>query len=294
VVAASTVNRELNVLKAMLAKAVQWKLLDMNPSGEVKRFAVNDARLRYLGIGRAPMARTTAEVEFPQAAIASFFFRRQGVHLLYLVALLPVAWALATPALGRGVWLGLTDTSWFALSVGVAVVHQVFVWIAWRAQLGWTVFTRVFGEGDFAVYSAVFFPLLVLRIVLVLAISMADAGSLRLPAGLALGLGTLLAVPALYTGWSVERYFGFLRAAGGDHFRRRFREMPLVREGAFVWTPNAMYTLAFLGLWSIALIARSHAGLVAALFQHGYIWVHYLCTEEPDMNVLYGSRATVS
>ena len=50
-----------------------------------------------------------------------------------------------------------------------------------------------------------------------------------------------------------------------------------------------MYTLAFLGLWSIALVARSHAGLVAALFQHAYIWVHYLCTEAPDMEVLYGS-----
>jgi hypothetical protein len=34
---------------------------------------------------------TTAEVELAQAATLSFFFRRQGVHLLYLAALLPVA-----------------------------------------------------------------------------------------------------------------------------------------------------------------------------------------------------------
>jgi protein-S-isoprenylcysteine O-methyltransferase Ste14 len=240
------------------------------------------------------MARTTVEIEFPQAATASFFFRRQGVHLLYLVALLPVAWALAAPALGDGVWLGLTDTSWFVLAVGVAVVHQVFIWIAWRVQLGCKGFTRLFGESDFAVYSAIFFPLLVLRIVVVLAISTADSGSSWLPAGVSSGLGLLLAAPALYTGWSVGRHFGLLRAAGGDHFRRQFREMPLVREGAFAWTPNAMYTLAFLGLWSIALLARSHAALVAALFQHGYIWVHYLCTEEPDMEVLYGANSNVS
>jgi hypothetical protein len=58
--------------------------------------------------------RTTAEVEFPQAATVSFFVRRQGVHLLYLAALLPVARGLAAPALGDGAWLGLTDTSWFA------------------------------------------------------------------------------------------------------------------------------------------------------------------------------------
>jgi protein-S-isoprenylcysteine O-methyltransferase Ste14 len=240
------------------------------------------------------MPRTTAEVEFPQAATASFFFRRQGVHLLYLVALLPVAWGLAAPVLGDGAWLGLTDTSWYALSLGVAVVHQTFIWIAWRAQLGWKVFTRMFGNADFTVYSAVFFPLLVLRVVVVAGASAANAGTLRLPAGLALGLGVLLSLPALYTGWSVGRYFGFARAAGGDHFRRRFREMPLVREGAFAWTPNAMYTFAFLGLWSIALITRSHAGLVAALFQHAYIWVHYLCTEEPDMEVLYRPNSTAS
>jgi protein-S-isoprenylcysteine O-methyltransferase Ste14 len=234
------------------------------------------------------MPRTTTEVEFPQAATASFFFRRQGVHLLYLVALLPVAWGLATPALGDGASLGLTDTSWFVLCLGVAVIHQVFVWIAWRAQLGWKLLSRVLGESDVAVYGAVFFALLVLRVVVVAATSAANAGTLRLPAGLALGLGLLLSLPALYTGWSVGRYFGFTRAAGGDHFRQRFREMPLVREGAFAWTPNAMYTLAFLGLWSITLVARSHVGLVAALFQHAYIWVHYLCTEEPDMEVLYG------
>ena len=235
------------------------------------------------------MPRTTAEVECPQAATASFFFRRQGVHLLYLVALLPVARGLAAPALGDGAWLGLTDTSWFSLCLGVAVIHQVYIWIAWRSQLGWKAFTRVFGKGDFAVYNSVFVPLLVLRPALVAATSVADAGSLRLPTGPTLSLGALLAVPGVYTGWSVGRYFGFARAAGGDHFRRRFREMPFVHQGAFAWTPNAMYTFGFLALWAIALVAGSHAGLVAALFQHAYIWVHYLCTEEPDMEMLYGS-----
>ena len=70
--------------------------------------------------------------------------------------------------------------------------------------------------------------------------------------------------------------------------------MPLGRQDAFAWTPNAMYTLAFLGLWSIALILRSHAGLIGAVFQHAYIWVHYLCTEEPDMEVLYARADPMS
>src|SRR5262249_41633902 len=145
--------------------------------------------------GEDSVPRTTAEVEFPQAATASFFFRRQAVHLLYLAALLPIARGLAAPALGHGTWLGRSDTWWFAICLGVAVIHQVYIWIAWRAQLGWKVFTRVFGAGDFAIYNAVFFPLLILRPALVAATSVADTGSLRLPTGLALGLGALLSVP---------------------------------------------------------------------------------------------------
>ena len=31
-----------------------------------------------------------------------------------------------------------------------------------------------------------------------------------------------------------------------------------------------------------------HALFLAAMFQHGYIWAHYLATEWPDMELLYG------
>jgi integrase len=47
-VAPATVNRELTLLKAMLKKAVVWKLLDQNPAGDVKPLPVNNQRLRYL------------------------------------------------------------------------------------------------------------------------------------------------------------------------------------------------------------------------------------------------------
>ena len=50
-----------------------------------------------------------------------------------------------------------------------------------------------------------------------------------------------------------------------------------------------MYTLAFLGLWTIALATNSRAALAACLFQHAYIWVHWYCTEQPDIRVLHGS-----
>ena len=76
-----------------------------------------------------------------------------------------------------------------------------------------------------------------------------------------------------------------------DHFRQRYREMPLVREGAFKYSANAMYALAFLLFWGIGLLTGSRAVLAAALFQHAYIWVHMYCTEDPDMRVIYGSSS---
>ena len=62
----------------------------------------------------------------------------------------------------------------------------------------------------------------------------------------------------------------------------------MVREGAFAWTPNAMYLIVFLGLWAIAFLYGSRIALVGALFQHAYIWVHYWFTEKPDMDLIYG------
>jgi hypothetical protein len=106
--------------------------------------------------------------------------------------------------------------------------------------------------------------------------------------GLQVAIGLLLLVPAAYALWSVPKYFGVERALGGDHFREGYGDMPPVREGAFRYSSNAMYTLAFLGLWAIAFLTGSIAALAAALFQHAYIWVHWYCTEQPDMRVIYG------
>jgi integrase len=66
VVKLGTVNRDLNVLKAMLAKAVEWKLLDVNPARDVRRFTVNDARTRYLE--RAELAALLAAASRDVAA----------------------------------------------------------------------------------------------------------------------------------------------------------------------------------------------------------------------------------
>ena len=224
----------------------------------------------------------------PGARSLRFLLRGQLLHAGSAVVLGAVAWALAAPALDGGSWFDVTDAAWFWANVGIGVVHQLYTWLAFRGQLGWRVFTRWFGRYDLTVHAALFMPMLIARPVVVLAAGLADPSTLALPRGVELALGVGLLLPALYTGWSVARYFGIERALGGDHFRREYREMPLVEEGAFRWTPNAMYTFAFLGLWSVAFLLGSHVALVAALFQHAFVWAHHLGTEQPDMALVDG------
>lgn len=218
-----------------------------------------------------------------------FLFKRQIWHLLALAILLPVTWMLAADALGDGSWFGITDESWFWLGTGLAILHQVFTWAGWRAQLGWELLSYLFGSYDMIFWGSVFLPLLFARPLILFATGMADRGSLALPSWLTITLGILLLIPCIYTMWSVARYFGIPRAMGGDHFRSGYRSMPYVREGAFAWSKNAMYTFGFMGLWAIALLLKSQAALSMALFQHVYIWVHHYCTEAPDAELLYDS-----
>lgn len=217
-----------------------------------------------------------------------YMWHGQLRHLLLLAVLLPGAWAIAGDSLGDGAFLGVSDEAWFSTAVLVPVAQQLAVALLWRAQLCNGLLTRLFGDTGFVVWGIIFFPLLVARPLLVLAVGLADVGSLPIGKPLGLVLGGVLLLPALWTMHSVKKHFGFARALGGDHFFERYRTMPMVREGAFRYSSNAMYTFVFMGLWGIALLCRSRAALAVAIFQHAYIWVHWYCTEQPDGVVLYG------
>jgi len=219
---------------------------------------------------------------------AGHMWHGQLRHLLLVAVLIPGAWAIAGDSLGDGAFLNVSDEAWFIAAIAVPVIQQLAVALLWRAQLANGLLTRLFGDTGFVVWGILFFPLLIARPLLVLAVGLADIGSLPIPKSIGVGLGALLLIPALWTMHSVKKYFGFARALGGDHFFERYRTMPMVREGAFKYSSNAMYTFAFLALWSIAFLCRSRAALAAALFQHAYIWVHWYCTEQPDAVVLYG------
>ena len=217
-----------------------------------------------------------------------FLFEGQFQHILLLACLVPGAIYLALPALDGSSWLGIPDRIWFYAAIVLAIAHQVVGWFVFRFQLVFSLFSRLFGKFDMLVWGIIFFPLILLRPVLTLGLGYADYGSLEPFRIIQIIAGIVLLIPAIYTGWSIEKYFGVPRALGGDHFRQQYREMPLVKEGAFKYSSNAMYAFAFLLFWAIALLTGSRAALVAALFQHAYIWVHMYCTENPDMKLIYG------
>jgi hypothetical protein len=210
-----------------------------------------------------------------------YFFKGQLHHLLLVLVLVPGGLYLLGPV--------TPETQRAAtLLIAVVVAHQVVAWLVWRAQLCFGALTRLVGRADLAVWSAIFFPFLAARVAGTVLVGRLDAGSLGGPRALHIVGGVALLLPALYTGWSVIRHFGVIRAVGADHFRDRYRRMPLVTEGAFRYSENAMYTFGFLALWGLALLFASRAALALALFQHAYIWVHWYCTEQPDLTVLYG------
>ncbi len=220
-------------------------------------------------------------ISYPEARSTAFFFHRQVWHLLALLILVPTTWWLASP------WLGEHDTGWFWLALGIPIAHQVVVWMVFRAQLGWGTLTKVFGRADMIVWGVLFLPLMIARLLSTAALAHATQGTLPLPTVLTTILAVLILIPAIYTGWSVVKYFGLLRAMVGDHFRIKYRQMPLEKRGIFKYSNNAMYSFGFLILWAIALLGQSIPALVVAGFQHAYIWVHYYCTEKPDMDIIF-------
>ena len=204
------------------------------------------------------------------------------LHIGALAVLLGITWA-AWNYLGRPVPVV------FWCAVALPVVHQVFVWLAWRMELLSSATSKAIG---FRGYVVLFFLLFGGRFVALLVLGWMDQGSLGLSPLTRAILTTLLVIPGVYTMYSVQRFFGLARATGADHFDSRYREMPLVNQGVFRFTGNAMYLYGFFLFWAIAVAFDSSAALVVAGFSHLYIWVHYYATEEPDLDYLHAPAST--
>ncbi len=189
---------------------------------------------------------------------------------------------------------GVTTRTWFMTLIMVTVCHQVYVWFCWRIELYGGHLTKWFGGQGFHVYAAGFIVFILLRPVLMTLLSISNRNTIPSKPIITGSLVAILAIPPLYLMYSVWKYFGFRRAFGIDHFDMSYRSRPLVKKGIFRFTNNGMYYYGFLVLWIPGVLFSSITALVAALFSHIYIWVHFFCTEKPDMKYIYGGGVTES
>jgi hypothetical protein len=214
-------------------------------------------------------------------------FEKQGWHFIFLVLLLVGVVVIAQGDVLIGQLWGVSTLTWLWIAIVVPVVHQIYVWLFWRLELHHVLITRWFGKNGFPIFQIGFTILFGARPLSILFLGMSNYNTLTCSPTLMYVAAVLLLIPGVYTMYSVVQYFGMDRAYGIDHFDSSYRDKPFVKQGMFKYTDNAMYKFGFLILWSIALFTLSKAALLAVIFNHLYIWVHFYFTELPDIHRIY-------
>lgn len=217
----------------------------------------------------------------------------QAWHLLILLALLLACYFIIqsdTTILNGDIW-GIDTWYWLVLAIASPIIHQVYVLICWRTELYHKSISGIFGKHGFKLYKVGFTILILSRVVTIVLLAVSNAGTVDTNPTYAYLLSGILVVPAVYLFYSVVKYFGMDRAFGIDHFQpEEAGNQPFVKGGIFKYTNNGMYIYGFMLLWVPGLLTLSKAALLAALFNHIYIWVHYYSTELPDIRKIYGPQ----
>ena len=218
------------------------------------------------------------------------FFKNQIWHLLFYLVSIPVlAWLISGIDFNDGSYLGLITNQWFWIAIAVPIAHQIFVWLSWRGQLNFKIYDKFFGKSGFVVYAVIFQILFVGRLIVLIGLALSNQNSPEVNSNVAFTVGIIFLFPVLLTFYSVIRYFGFKRAMGADHFDPKYRDMPMVDKGMFRVSSNSMYTFASLAALLPGLFLFSISAIIAGSWHYIALWVHYFCTEKPDMHFLYGS-----
>ena len=215
----------------------------------------------------------------------NFFFKYQIWHLGGTIVLFYIGFQFIDFSNNTNTFLGINAFTWFLIAMTIPLVHQTYVWICWRSELCWKSISNTIG---FKGYVIIFFILIISRLSAIV-LCFVDYGSLYKPGWLAWILGFILFIHGAYTMYSVKKYFGFLRAAGADHFDPKYRNLPFENRGIFKWTPNAMYVFAIGIPFSFAVATGSQSMFVVAIYTYISIWLHYFCTEKPDIAIIYNN-----
>ena len=216
----------------------------------------------------------------------NFFFKNQIWHIGGLIVLFYIGLQIVDFENSSNVFLGISSKNWFLFAMTTPLLHQVYVWVCWRSELCWKKISNTIG---FKVYVIIFFILGVLRLSSI-GLCFADYGTWFTPGGVAWMISILIFTLFIYTIYSVKKYFGFMRAAGIDHFDTSYKDIPFEKRGIFKWSSNAMYTFAIAIFFGFAISAGSKAMFVFAAYTYIGIWLHYFCTEKEDFKVIYKNK----
>ena len=170
----------------------------------------------------------------------NFFFKNQIFHLGGTIFLSYICTQFVELESNTDSFIRINAFNWFIIAMSVPLIHQTYVWICWRSELCWKLISNTIG---FKGYVILFFILIISRLTAIV-LCFIDYGSLYTQGWFAWILAIIIFIPGAYTMYSVKKYFGFLRAAGADHFDPKYRDLPFERRGIFKWTPNAMYIFA--------------------------------------------------
>jgi len=216
----------------------------------------------------------------------NFFFKNQIWHIGGLIVLFYIGLQIVDFENSSNVFLGISSKNWFLFAMTTPLLHQVYVWACWRSELCWKKISNTIG---FKVYVIIFFILGVLRLSSI-GLCFADYGTWFTPGWVAWMISILIFTLFIYTIYSVKKYFGFMRAAGIDHFDTSYKDIPFEKRGIFKWSSNAMYTFAIAIFFGFAISAGSKAMFVFAAYTYIGIWLHYFCTEKEDFKVIYKNK----
>ena len=216
----------------------------------------------------------------------SFFFKGQIWHLGGTIVMFYIGAQFVDLESNANTFIGISSLGWFMFAMSIPLIHQAYVWICWRSELCWKSISNTIG---FKGYIILFFILMISRLSAIV-LCFVDYGSLYTPGWFAWILAIIIFIPGAYTMYSVKKYFGFLRAAGADHFDTKYRDMPFERRGIFTWTPNAMYVFGIGIPFALATATGSQSMFIVAIYTYISIWLHYFCTEKEDFKIIYGNN----
>ena len=217
-------------------------------------------------------------------------FRYQQWHLISVILFIACMKMFVVndyDAMSGALW-GVTTRTWFYIAIAIPIVHQFYVWLIWRLELFKRTFSSLLGiSTSFKLYATVFSILFGSRLVSIMILAVSNRNSLLIDPYISYLIAAVITPLVIYLFYSVKKYFTIERAYGIDHFDKNYTE-PYVKGGIFRFTDNGMYIYGLMILYLPGLLLFSKAALIVALFNHVYIWVHYYCTERPDMEVIYG------